>query len=132
MSPMELLRKKPVTIAYWLLAFVVSVFAGVGGAVLGRDHAPEFDTEDEGAAATSGARLLFGTLGFLLAGLATLALFAGIWLLLWHRQRRQEPPAVDEDEADGNLSDLLVDEDGGFIDEVAEAPETTEATERPA
>ncbi|AKU16008.1 hypothetical protein [Luteipulveratus mongoliensis] len=118
---MQVLQQRAIAVAYWVIAFVLSVLAGVGGAVIARDSAPEFSKEDEGAAATSGARVLFGAMGFAIAGLAVAALFAGAWMLLWIRQRRtQAPTAIGHDDPDHDLADLLVDEDGAFIDEVAD------------
>lgn len=107
---MHLLRNRPLAIAYWVAALVLSVLAGVGGGAVAQGWAPQFSDEGAGAPATSGAQLLYGVVGGLLAGLAVLALFAGVWLLLWARERRHQEP--DWDDADDDMEDLLVDEDG--------------------
>ncbi|MDE9367196.1 hypothetical protein PZ938_16375 [Luteipulveratus sp. YIM 133132] len=119
------LHRRPVAITYWVATFVLSVLAGVGGAMLGRGVAPDLGSQDEGAAATSGARFLFGVLGFVLGTAAVVALFAGLWMLAWARRRRasaaqRQVRAEEERERHGDLADLLVDEDGAFIDDVSD------------
>ena len=116
---MQHLWRRPVAILYWVAAFVVSVLAGVGGAALGRSWAPELGTVEEGAAATSGARFLFGVIGFCLGAAALAAVFAGVWMLAWARQRRTTEP-VEVQDPDDDLADLLVDDDGAFIEDVSE------------
>ncbi|KNX37945.1 hypothetical protein [Luteipulveratus halotolerans] len=117
---MQHLWRRPVAILYWVVAFVLSVLAGVGGAVLGRSWAPELGTVEEGAAATSGARFLFGVIGFCIGAAALAAVFAGVWMLAWARHRRTTEQ-VPEHDAEDDLADLLIDDDGAFIDDVSES-----------
>lgn len=114
MGGMHILRRRPVAIVYWLLAFVVSVLGGVGGAMIGRDAAPQFTDKGAGAPATSGGQLLLGVLGFLLGFAVVLALFSGVWLLAWIRERRAVGAPVEDEELaeDTDMDDLLTDEDG--------------------
>lgn len=109
---MRLLNRRPVAIAYWFVAAVLSVFAGVAAANAGVGFAPE-TTDELGEPTTNGAQILYGLVGFALGMLGAIAVFAGVWLLLWALERRSRPQADEWDERDADdFDDILVDEEG--------------------
>lgn len=109
---MYVLRRRPVAITYWIAALVLSVWAGVGVARWGVGMA-ESDGPD-GEATTNGAQIVYGIVGFALGLLGVIAIFSAIWLILWAKERRGQLPEPDDD--DGEIDDILVDEDGERFD----------------
>lgn len=91
------LRSRWVGSAFWVAAFVLTVLAGVLGAVWGQNQAPVF-TDDDGneVAASSASHLLYGVFGGVLFACAVIAVFALIWMLAWARNRRRQGPGPDD------------------------------------
>ncbi|CAG7574178.1 hypothetical protein FB554_2346 [Barrientosiimonas humi] len=110
---MRLLNRRPVAIAYWFVAAVLSVFAGVAAANAAVGFAPE-TTDELGEPTTNGAQILYGLVGFALGMLGAIAVFAGVWLALWALERRSHPQVEEWDESDDedDFDDILVDEEG--------------------
>ncbi|NHN56660.1 hypothetical protein G9U51_12800 [Calidifontibacter sp. DB0510] len=108
-----MVRNKAAAAIYWVIALLLSVVAGVGGAAWGNSMAPTFANEDKGGQpATSASRLLFSVFGGLLCGLGVLAVFAGIWLALWVRQRRADAATAEDDYDDyDHDADLFEDDE---------------------
>lgn len=105
---MRLLRRRPIAIAYWLAAFVISISAGVLVAGWASDSA--MSEGPDGEPTTNGAQVIYGAVGFALGMLGVIAIFSAVWLLAWAKERRGQEPDAFED--DGEMDDLLVDEDG--------------------
>lgn len=98
---------RALTALYWVIGFVLAVLAGVAGASWGNSQAPTFGNDETGGTPATGAsRLLFSLFGGLLAAAAVLAVFAGIFMLLWLRGRR------------GHGTDDDYEADAGFMDHV--------------
>jgi hypothetical protein len=110
---MQLLRRRPVAITYWLAAFVISIWAGVLISGWASDSA--ISEGPDGEATTNGAQIVYGIVGFALGMLGIIAIFAAVWLVLWAKERRGQS-AEYADDSDGRLDDILVDEDGQPLD----------------
>lgn len=109
---MFVLRRRPVAIAYWLAAFVISIWVGVLLSGWASDSA--LSEGPDGQATTNGAQIVYGFVGFVLGLLGVIAIFAGIWLVLWAKERRGQEPEYQDD--DGEIDDILIDEDGERFD----------------
>lgn len=108
MGTMPLLRRRPIAIVYWLAAFVLSISAGVLVSGWASDSA--MSEGPDGQPTTNGAQVVYGAVGFALGMLGVIAIFAAIWLVAWAMERRRQQP--DEHDDDGEMDELLVDEDG--------------------
>lgn len=99
---MRLVQNKLFGIAYWVVAFVATIFAAVSAGKASSGAAPEFG---ESKRTGVGSQFLFGAGGGLLAGLAVAALFAVVWMALWAADRRRHPDEESRDDFD-TLDDL--------------------------
>ncbi|MBD2758862.1 hypothetical protein IEE94_05010 [Yimella sp. cx-573] len=112
---------RAMTALYWVIGFGLATLAGVAGAAWGNSQAPTFENEETGGTPATGAsRLMFSIFGGLLGSLGVLAIFAAIYMVLWVRARRANPPVEEEHFED---DDTLLDEmEFGDDEEVAETP----------
>lgn len=106
---MHLLRRRPIAIAYWLAAFVLSIWVAVLVSGWASDSA--MSEGPDGEKTTNGAQIIYGLVGFALGMLGVIAIFAAVWLVLWAGERRRQGQEILEDE-DGEMEDILIDEDG--------------------
>lgn len=111
-----LVHKRWFIAVYWVLAIVLTALAGALGARWGNDQAPTFDNEEKGGVPATGiSQLLYQVFGGVLLALAVLAVFAGVWLVMWVRSRRYQPDEDEYDDGDDmsvdDVEQLLVDDE---------------------
>ncbi|TWE11876.1 hypothetical protein [Rudaeicoccus suwonensis] len=107
-----LLQKRWFVASYWVAAVVLVGVAGALGARWGDGEAPNFDNDDKGGVPATGmSHLLYQVFGGILLAALVLAIFSGVWLLMWMRARRAAAAADDG-------ADEVIDEDEMSVDDV--------------
>ncbi|WP_188839091.1 hypothetical protein [Flexivirga endophytica] len=124
-----LLHKRWFVAVYWIVAVVLIAVGGGLGAKWGDSEAPTFNNKEKGSVPANGvSHMLYQVFGGVLLALVVAAVFAGVWLLLWVRSRRVEPPYDDSEDDDADT--MSVDDvEGMFSDEDDEDAELAVADE---
>ena len=108
-----ILGRRWAAVTYWIVAVILAVLAGVGGAQWGLSQAPSFHGDDNnGAPATSASHLIYSVFGAVICALAVLAVASGIFFVLWARERRGR---TDDDRDEVREDDMDIDEVEGMF-----------------